>query len=173
MGKILPANYFNRPTEEVAKALLGKVLARKYKGRIIKAIITEVEVYDGLRDKGSHAYKGITKRNLHMFGAPGVWYVYFTYGVHWMLNIVTRENGYPAAILIRGMEGAKGPGRLTKFMGIDGKLNGLPATKSCGLWIEDAGLEVPASKIKKGPRIGINYAGPFWSKRNLRFWIGD
>ncbi len=88
-----------------------------------------------------------------------------------MLNIVTREKNYPAAVLIRGVERASGPGRLTKLLKISGKLNGLSADKKSGLWIEDRGIRIPATLIKKGPRVGIDYAGPVWSRRHWRFWI--
>lgn len=146
--------------------LLGKLLARKnFRARII-----EVEVYDGTRDKGSHAWRGMTERNKIMFGEAGHWYVYLTYGTHWMLNIVTREKKYPAAILIRSVEAVSGPGRLTKQFGITGKLNGKKAAKNTGLWFEDDGTRVPKNKIKKAPRVGIAYAGKYWAGRNWRYF---
>ena len=197
MGKkILNQKFFNRPTEKVAKDLLGKFLVRKVGQREISLMITEVEVYDGFGDKSSHAFRGKTARNSIMFGPAGRWYVYFTYGMHWMLNIVTREEGYPAAILIRALQdfspknlrgqGAKlngparqtfsvknlgGPAKLTKFLKIDKKLNGLPASKASGLWVEDRGVKISRARIKKGPRVGVNYAGPYWAKRKWRFWV--
>lgn len=171
MARILGPKFFNRDTSEVARDLLGKVLVRNYKGKLLESMIIEVEVYDGFKDKGSHAHNGQTHRNSPMFGPAGVWYVYFTYGVHWMLNIVTREKGYPAAILIRDIAHVKGPGRLTKYMKIDGKLNGLPAKKSSDLWLEDRGINFPDAAIKKGPRIGISYAGPLWAKKKLRLFV--
>ncbi|KKU93976.1 MAG: hypothetical protein UY26_C0003G0126 [Candidatus Jorgensenbacteria bacterium GW2011_GWA1_48_13] len=179
MSRILSDRFFARPTVLVAKSLLGKYLCRRYRGKIIRAMITEVEAYDGFRDKASHASRGLTPRTKVMFGPAGYWYVYFTYGMHWMLNIVTGRRGYPAAILIRGVEGVNGPARVTKFFKIDRNFNGKPASRKTGLWI--AAPEGRASlrkkfgaggfKIKKSKRIGVDYAGPIWSKKHYRFFI--
>lgn len=136
-------------------------------------MITEVEAYDGFNDKASHASRGKTERNFVMFGPPGVWYVYFTYGMHWMLNIVVGPKDYPAAVLIRGVEGISGPARLTKFFRIDEKFNNQPVVKKTGLWIEDRGVIIKPGKIKIGPRIGVSYAGPVWSKKKWRFYLYD
>lgn len=168
---ILKEKFFDRPTLAVAKDLLGKYLVRRYRGKIISAMITEVEAYDGLKDKASHASRGMTPRNKIMFGPAGYWYVYFTYGMHWILNIVTGKEGYPAAVLIRGIEGINGPARVTKFLRIDKKLNGKKADKRNGLWIEDRGIRIKPSRIKKSPRIGVDYAGPVWAKKAYRFYI--
>ena len=110
-------------------------------------MIIEVEAYDGFHDKASHAARGKTKRNAPMFGHAGHWYVYFTYGMHWMLNIVTGKKGYPAAVLIRGVNGIHGPARLTKKLKIDGKFDDLPANRKTGLWIEDGGFRLVGEKI--------------------------
>jgi DNA-3-methyladenine glycosylase len=169
MRKVLGADFFARPTLEVAQGLLGSYLCRTRGKEAIRRKITEVEVYDGFRDKASHASRGKTARNSHMFGVPGVWYVYFTYGIHWMLNIVTREEGYPAAVLIRGVEDISGPARVTKFFGIDGALNGMKANMESGLWVE-AGERIPPEKIKKSGRIGVAYAGAYWARRKWRFY---
>ena len=170
--EVLGTPFFERETERVARELLGKFLVRRIRDREVALMITEVEAYDGFHDKASHASRGETARNSIMFGPAGHWYVYFTYGMHWMLNIVTCERGYPAAVLIRSLEGVSGPARLTKRLAISGKLNGLPANKKSGLWIEDRGVRIPLRQIKKGPRVGVAYAGPYWAKRHWRFWIG-
>jgi len=102
MRKILTQKFFNRDTKTIAQELLGKYLVRKIGDREVSVMITETEAYDGLQDKASHASKGKTARTEIMFGEAGYWYVYLCYGMYYMLNIVTREVGYPAAILIRG-----------------------------------------------------------------------
>ncbi len=103
-----------------------------------------------------------------MFGKPGVWYVYFVYGMHWMLNIVTGRLGHPAAVLIRGIEEYHGPGTLTKGLRITGLLNGKPANSTTGLWFE-RGKKISSHSVRRTPRIGVAYAGPIWSKRRYRF----
>lgn len=101
--QVLNKTFFERQnTTRVARNLLGKVLVRRYRGKTSAYVITEVEAYDGPQDKASHAYRGKTARNAPMFGEAGCWYVYFVYGMYWMLNIVTGPKKYPAAILIRG-----------------------------------------------------------------------
>ena len=170
MRRILPKRSFNRPTLRVARELLGKYLVRKIGAREIVQKITEVEAYVGFRDKASHASRGMTARNRVMFGPPGVWYVYFTYGMHWMLNIVTEREGYPAAILIRGVEDASGPGRVTKFFRIDRRFNGKPTSRRSGLWIEDRGVKISPRAIHRSKRIGVNGAGP-WAAKLWRFHL--
>ena len=171
MRKILTQDFFNRDTSKIARELLGKFLVRKYRGRKIASKILETEAYDGFHDLASHASRGKTHRNRPMFGPPGHWYVYFTYGMHFMLNVVTRERGYPAAVLIRGVSDAAGPGRLTKFFKIDRRFNAKKVRKSSGLWIEDRGVRAKKGLVKTASRVGISYAGPYWTKRQLRFFI--
>ncbi len=168
--KILEKKFFNRATLVVAKDLLGKYLVRRHGKKTVKYLITEVEAYDGFKDKASHASRGMTKRNAPMFGEAGHWYVYFTYGMHWMLNIVTGMNDYPAAVLIRGVEGINGPGRVTKQLKIDKIFNNKIASPKTSLWIENnPRFENLKFKIENSPRIGVNYAGPIWSKKKWRF----
>ncbi|MBI4120875.1 MAG: DNA-3-methyladenine glycosylase [Parcubacteria group bacterium] len=169
MKKIIPTSFFNRPTTKVAKELLGMFLVRKVRGREVAHMITEVEAYDGFSDKASHAARGRTKRNEVMFAEAGTIYVYFTYGMHWMLNVVTGEKEYPAAILIRGVEGISGPARLTKALKIDKKFNTKKLGRKTGLWIEDRGVEIKKSDIRRTPRVGVAYAGPVWARRPYRF----
>ena len=169
MRKILTKKFFERSVLEVAENLLGKYLVRKIGDKEIALKINEVEAYDGFEDKASHAHKGKTERNKVMFGEAGKWYVYLVYGMHNMLNIVTGGKDYPAAILIRGGEGVSGPGRLTKFLKISRKLNGKIASFETGLWLEDRGEIVNKKKIKRTSRIGVDYAGPIWAKKDYRF----
>jgi DNA-3-methyladenine glycosylase len=166
---ILKKTFFERPTLAVARDLLGKFLVRKIGKKEIACMIIEVEAYDGHRDRASHAHRGETKRNRPMFGPAGVWYVYFVYGMYDMLNIVTGKLGYPAAVLMRGVNEISGPGRLTKKLKITRKFNGTAAKKSMGLWIEDRGVVVRKKDIKRTPRIGVRYAGPLWAKKPYRF----
>jgi DNA-3-methyladenine glycosylase len=113
----------------------------------------------------------MTPRNRIMYGPPGYWYVYLCYGVHWMLNLVTSEEGNPSAVLLRGVEGAAGPGRLTRELKITKAFDGQPCAQSSGLWIEGA-AEIPAGwRRRRGPRIGIDYAGPIWAAKHLRWWL--
>lgn len=172
---ILKKKFFERSTIMIAKELLGKFLVlrrptSKLRRRTSCFMITEVEAYDGPHDKASHAHRGKTARNEPMFGEAGIWYVYFTYGMHFMLNIVTDKKGYPAAILIRGVEGVNGPGRLTKFLKINKKFNNTPANKKTGLWIEDFGVRLKKSQIKTSPRIGVPYAKE-WKDEYFRFYL--
>ena len=168
MRKVIGKSFFDRPTLLVAEELIGKFLVRSRDGLMIALMITEVEAYDGFDDKASHASRGQTLRNAPMFAAAGTIYVYFTYGMHWMLNVVCGPREYPAAILIRGAgEGEtsiSGPARLTKALGIDKRLNTLSLSRKNGLWIEDRGVVIPAECIKKTPRIGIHYAQEYAHK---------
>ena len=132
-------------------------------------MISETEAYDGFRDKASHASHGKTIRNSIMFKPAGYIYIYLTYGMHWMLNIVTGPRDYPAAVLIRGLEFVSGPGRLTKALKIDGELNDRKLGQKSGLWIEKGPRRIPAKMIKKMPRIGVDYAGPVWANKKWRF----
>ncbi len=161
MKKLIKKEFFERNALVVARELLGKQLVRRLGTREVSVMITEVEAYFGFKDQASHAYRGPTLRNSPMWGPAGHIYVYFTYGMHWMLNFTVGKAGYPAAILIRGVEGAAGPARLTKLLKIDKRLNGLPLGKKAGLWLEDRGVVVPKSEIKRGPRVGVDYAGPY------------
>lgn len=166
MNKILDQSFFNRPTLVVAENLIGKFLVNKDNKRIL---ITEVEAYDGPEDLACHASKGKTPRTEIMFDRAGHFYVYLCYGMHWMLNIVTGPKGYPAAILIRGAKEISGPARLTKFLQIDKSLNKKIAHPDSGLWFEDSNIKISPKKIQKTPRIGVDYAGPVWSKKKYRF----
>ncbi len=172
--KILTADFFDRPTVAVARELLGKYIVRRYNGEIAALMITEVEAYDGPKDLASHARRGVTPRTKIMFGSAGFWYVYFTYGLHWMVNIVTGPKDYPAAILIRAGEKEdgtpiSGPARLTKHLHIDRSQNEKAAIKNTGLWIEDRGVTVPRAQIVASKRIGVDYAGEIWAEKKYNF----
>ena len=173
--KILPKEFFNRNAVKMAKDLLGKNLVRRVRGRTKKFKIIETEAYEGFKDKASHASRGKTPRNTPMFEEAGTIYVYFTYGMHYMLNIVCGPSGHPSAVLIRGVEAISGPGRLTKKLKIDKNLNNKKLGKPSGLWIEEQGKMEKSKegkiKIIRTPRIGIDSSGPIWSKKLYRFVI--
>ena len=169
--KTLPSSFFNRPTVDVARDLIGCYLVRRRGKKIDRLMIKETEAYDGLLDKASHAHRGRTKRNEVMFRRYGHIYVYFTYGMHWMLNIVTGQKDYPAAVLIRGVEGLNGPARLTKALGITDEMNGKLLSKKSGLWVEKPPKKPAEMKIEKRARVGVGYSGPVWSKKKYRFGL--
>jgi DNA-3-methyladenine glycosylase len=170
MQRVLNKAFFDRPTLDVARDLIGKQLCRRLEsGKIIRARICETEAYDGFEDRASHASKGATTRNVVMFGPPGRAYIYLCYGVHWLFNITTREKGYPAAVLIRAVEGVAGPGRLTKHFQISSSFNDQLLTRVGGLWVEDVDCEVSPTGIVATPRVGVNYAGAEWAAMPWRF----
>jgi len=141
----LDKKFFERYTPLVAKELLGKKIIRVYCGKKIEGIITETEAYHGFEDKASHASRGKTEKK-----------------------------NYPAAVLIRGIyangKAINGPGRVCRFLKIDKKYNESALSKQAKLWVEK-GVELSPKKIKKALRIGVDYAGPIWSKKLWRFYI--
>ena len=171
----LNRKFYERDTLKVARALLGKKLVRQIKGGELSGIIVETEAYCGEADTACHAHRGKTPRNTIMFGEPGHAYVYFTYGMHYMLNLVTEEEGNPCAVLIRavlpltgiaqmearrkrkGDDLTNGPAKLCQAFDIDKSLNGWDLTLGKELWVEDY-KTIPAGSILATPRIGIDYA---------------
>jgi DNA-3-methyladenine glycosylase len=137
------------------------------------ARIVEVEAYCGEIDPGSHAFRGKTNRNATMFGPAGGLYVYFTYGMHWCLNFVTREAGVPQAVLVRALEPGPGvgrcggPGLVTRALGIDRALNGAPLEPP-DLYVVDDGA--PKRRVFVTPRVGVQGTGA-WEKRLLRYVV--
>jgi DNA-3-methyladenine glycosylase len=168
MNLILEQEFYARPALTVARDLLGKYLVRRLGRKTESALIHEVEAYIGPHDLACHGRFGRTERTEVMHGPAGFWYVYLCYGMHWMLNIVTDGVDFPAAVLLRGAGEFSGPGKLTKGLRIDKRLNGLPADKPSGLWIEDRGERLRRSQILRTPRIGIDYSGP-WKEKLYRF----
>ncbi|HEX7810950.1 MAG TPA: DNA-3-methyladenine glycosylase [Burkholderiales bacterium] len=171
---------FNQPTLKVAPGLLGKFVMRKVGRSTIAAMITEVEAYKGPRDLAAHSANGRrTARVEPLYGDGGTVYVYFIYGIHWMLNFATAGKDLPEGVLIRGVladpdgeaKYLAGPGRVTQYLKIDKTLDGEDATVSRQIWIEDRGARVAASRIIRGPRIGVDFAGAYWAARPWRFRI--
>ncbi len=145
------------PAKKLAPYLLGKLLCRKAFGYILKYRITETECYCGEEDTACHAHKGKTDRTKVLYERGGTSYVYLCYGIHSLFNVVSGVEGHPEAVLIRGVEGFDGPGKLTKAMKIDKALNGVDMTVSDELWIEDDGYKC---KYVRDKRVGIDYATP-------------
>jgi DNA-3-methyladenine glycosylase len=167
---VLTRDFYARPALVVAKELVGKTLVRRVGRRETRVRITETEAYIGPHDLACHGSKGRTPRTEVMFGPAGFWYVYFIYGMHWMLNVVTDVAEHPAAVLLRGAGPWVGPARLTKALAIDKRQNTLAAAPTSGLWIEDAGFRVPRGKLLRTPRIGVEYSGD-WALKPYRFVI--
>lgn len=158
-------NILRSEAPEAAEALVGKILVRRFPdGREIRSRITETEAYYTEKDTACHAHKGRTKRTEVLYRPAGTIYVYLCYGMHWMLNLVTGAEDSPQAVLIRGIEGVSGPGRVTKYLGIDKTLN--DTLLGDALWLEEDGY-VPV--IEKAPRVGIGYAAPEDQARLWRF----
>lgn len=183
---ILPRSFYNRPTLTVARELIGARLVRILDGKKLVGLITETEAYISEKDLACHAKAGLTPRTRVMYGEPGHAYVYFTYGNHWMLNVVTEKAGFPAAVLIRAIqpiEGVEvmlekrqgrdtfGPGKICQAMGITKSENGADLTETAsGLWIE-AGVKVPDKIVTKGPRVGLNSTPEPWLSKPWRFLV--
>jgi len=167
--KKLDNAFYAEPAETLAPKLLGKFLCVKSASGTEKYRITETEAYCGEKDTACHASKGRTKRTEIMYQKGGAAYIYLCYGIHSLLNIVTGKEGSPEAVLIRGIEGFSGPGKLTKKLGITTAQNGTDLVTSGELWLEDDGLS-PAYTTT--PRIGIAYAAEEDRERLWRFLIG-
>ena len=156
----------------MARDLLGKVLVREIDGMRLWGRLIEVEVYLGLDDFVAHSKGGRrTARTEVMYGPPGHAYVYFTYGMHWCLNFVTREQGTPQAVLVRALEPGpgvgrcSGPGLLTRALSIDGVLNGVVLEPPDLYLVDD---HAPRRRIFVTPRIGVQGTGR-WEMRRLRY----
>ncbi len=187
----LPREFYERDTESVARALLGAWLLRATADGLAGGPIVETEAYLGPGDQASHARAGKTPRTTHMFGQAGHAYVYLVYGMHECLNVVAYANREAGAVLIRAVEPrvgldlirtrrgrsndptdrlAAGPGRLTQALAVTRAFDGHDLTTGLELWVA-AGESVPDADVECGPRIGVDYAGPAWADKPLRFWI--
>ncbi len=168
---MIDSAFFEQDVLQVAPALLGNNLVRRFSdGSIQKYAITEVEAYRGTDDLACHASKGRTKRTEVMFWKGGYIYVYLIYGMYNMLNFVTGSEDNPQAVLIRGIEGFDGPGKLTKHLKIDKEFNQKYLfDEGTNLWIEATQNKIV--KHKTLPRVGIDYAGEVWKNMPWRFII--
>ncbi len=187
----LTRRFFQRPTLIVARELLGARLVRvERSGSRTSGLIVEVEAYLGSDDLGCHARSGRTERNAAMWGPAGRAYVYFTYGMHWCLNVVTEVDGFPAAVLLRALvpvEGREtmrrrrgpagdrdmtgGPARLCQALGIDRRFNGHDlCAPEANLFLE-AGVLIPELDVSKSPRVGLNKVPEPWRSLPWRFLV--
>ncbi len=199
----LPQSFYERPARELAAALLGKILVREVEGGQLRGRIVETEAYcDSVEpDLACHGTKNggrPTPRNAVMFGPAGHAYIYFTYGNHWMLNIVSGRDGQANAVLIRALEPSagqeqmaarrsklpsvlstqhsllnltNGPGKLAQAFGIDASCNGKPLfVTHHGLWLEDAAA-IPPALIATGPRVGLGQTPEPWFSMPWRYWV--
>ena len=179
--KKLARSFYVRPTLEVSKELLGKYIVRKIGKKKLIGKIIETEAYVGPQDKAAHSYGGkITPRNKIEYLLGGYIYIYLVYGMYWQLNITTAGKGEPECVLIRAIEpekgeisSANGPGKLCRYLKLDKSFYGEDLTKSKRVWLEDRDGKIKPSQILATRRIGIDYAGPYWSKRKWRFLIKD
>jgi DNA-3-methyladenine glycosylase len=178
----LPRSFFEGPAPEVAPALLGRVLARRLPdGEMLRARIVETEAYEP-DDAASHSFRGPTRRNRTMFGPAGHLYVYFTYGMHWCMNVVTGHPDVGSAVLLRAgepLEGAarmaslrgtdrelcRGPARWAQAFAVDGSVDGIDLVEGDRMWLE-AGVPLEPGAIERGPRVGIRVE----VDRPWRFW---
>jgi len=166
--KISDKNFFRIPVVQLAKNLLGKIIARKMSDGATKRFrITCVEAYGGSEDSASHAYKKKTKRNAPMFEDGGVLYVFLCYGIYELLNIVSGTNDKAEAVLIAGVDGVTGPGRAGNKLEVTRELNYKDLTDSEEIWLEDDGFKVVA--VKQERRVGIGYALPEDQEKLWRF----
>ncbi len=189
----LRRSFFDRPTLEVARALLGQRLVRLRGEERLAGLIVEAEAYIGQEDMACHAHSGLTPRNAALFGPPGHAYVYFTYGMHWLLNFVTEAEGRPAAVLVRALVPVSGvatmhrlrrgqpdriltdgPAKLTQALDIDGAFNGYDVCAAEARLFVEAAPAAPESVVTYRPRVGVNYAPEPWKSKPWNFKvIGD
>ncbi|GAA1905802.1 DNA-3-methyladenine glycosylase [Lapillicoccus jejuensis] len=186
-GRRLGRRALGRDVHDVAPALLGATLT--HAGVTVR--LTEVEAYSGAVDPGSHAYRGRTPRTAPMFGAGGLLYVYFTYGMHWCVNVVTGREGTAQAVLLRAGEvvaghdtaavrrpgvrprdWCRGPARLATTLGVDGALSGLDTTAPGSPVVLRAPAEpVDPARWRSGPRVGVAGEGGDADRYPWRWWL--
>jgi DNA-3-methyladenine glycosylase len=184
----LERQFYDRPVTQVARELLGKRLVRLENGKRLAGIIVEAEAYRGEEDLACHARVGYTPRTRVLYGPPGHAYIYFTYGNYWMLNFVAEREGFPAAVLIRGIvptEGIEriaarrpraprahwtdGPGKICLALAIDKALNEADlCAPQAEIFVEE-GVDIPDASVTTGPRVGLNSVPEPWKSIPWRF----
>jgi DNA-3-methyladenine glycosylase len=190
MNDSLPRSFFSRPTLQVARALLGARLVHVENGVRLSGLIVEAEAYVGETDLGCHAKAGRTPRTAVMYGPPGHAYVYFTYGMHWLFNVITEDEGFPAAVLIRAVDPTEGieimaarragrprkdwtngPAKLTQAMGISAPFNGLDLCAPDSPLFFEPGDPIPDHRVTTTPRVGLYTVPEPWKSIPWRFLI--
>lgn len=163
----LDSNFYSQDAIDLAKNLIGKVICRKFEdGEVYRYHITETEAYCGEKDLACHACKGKTDRTAVMYETGGHVYMYLIYGMYWMLNIVSGKKNDAQAVLIRGVEGADGPGKVGRLLKLDKSYYGLNLATADNFWLENDGTQY---SYEATPRIGISYAGEPWVSKPWRF----
>ncbi len=188
---VLTHDFYDRPALAVARDLLGCRLVRIQAGRRLAGLILETEAYQGEEDLGCHASAGKTPRTSVMYGPPGRAYVYFTYGMHWLLNAVTSPEGTPAAVLIRSIHPVEGlgvmsenrprlarkrgwtdgPAKLTQALAVDGDFNKMDLTDPTGNLFIEGGISPPDSAVERTSRVGLNSVPEPWKSIPWRFVV--
>lgn len=186
----LPESFYRQEVTLVARELLGMRLIRNLDGTRIGGRIVETEAYRGEEDLACHAHVGKTRRNAMLYENGGKAYVYFTYGMHWLVNAVAGDYGFPAAVLIRAIlpeegineievrragrpqsEWCNGPGKICQALGIDGSFSGRPLfDKHSELWIEQ-GIPIADDKVVTGARVGLGATPEPWKSKPWRYRI--
>jgi DNA-3-methyladenine glycosylase len=187
----LPRSFYSQPGLTVARQLLGaRLLRREHNGQHTSGLITETEAYIGQEDLACHARHGKTRRNEVMWGQPGYSYVYFTYGMHWLLNAVAEPEGFPAAVLIRAVEPeaglrrmrrrrgsrpdnilADGPAKLCQAFALDGAHNQLDLCDPASMLTIVPGRGVPDEAVTAGPRVGLYSVPEPWVSKPWRLLV--
>ncbi|MBN1537940.1 MAG: DNA-3-methyladenine glycosylase [Anaerolineales bacterium] len=191
----LPRMFFQRNTVTVARELLGKRLVRIEHGKRLAGYIVETEAYRGEEDMGCHARAGLTPRTRVMYGPSGHAYVYFTYGMHWMLNFVVEQEGFPAAVLLRGIQPCEGveiiaerrkgqpskrwtdgPAKICQAFNITGEMNGIDlCAEEAEIFIENSFPHemIHAKHVSVGPRVGLFTVPEPWKSIPWRFMLDE
>ena len=188
----LTHQFFDRPALRVARELLGMRLVRLENGQRIAGTIIETEAYRGEEDLGCHCRAGRTPRTQVLYGPPGHAYVYFTYGMHWMLNFVAEPRDFPAAILIRAIQPCEGleiiagrrgkqprknwtdgPGKICQALNIDQRFNSADLCAANATLFVEQGQPISDSNVTIGPRVGLNNVPEPWKSVPWRFLVNE
>jgi DNA-3-methyladenine glycosylase len=186
----LPRSFFARPTLTVARELLGQRLVKVEGDTRLSGIITEVEAYIGEKDLACHARRGRTARTEVMYWSAGHLYVYFTYGMHWMMNFITERDGFPAAVLLRAIHADEGisvmrsrrkksdhltdgPAKISQALAIDKRWNGVDMCAADSKLFIESTHDVAASPVLRSPRVGLGSTPEPWLSKKWNFKMNN